>query len=100
MADNSRGFIHKLIAGLSRSIQGSAETEDMFLSMIQVALEDKRIAGQMLNLLEKDSNERRVHLQVWVDELTRNGAPDVFIRALLMLREDDRAERAKELLSN
>ena len=77
MAANSRGFIQKLIAGLNRSVRGNSETEDMFLSMIQVALEDERIAEQILNLLEKDSNERRVHLQVWADELTRNGTQRV-----------------------
>jgi hypothetical protein len=79
---------------MSRSV---AEVES-FITMLQVACEDKHINGVLERLLSQPDGPRRALVHSWVSDLLIKQAPNDFIEAIACLSDDEVAEKAYEVI--
>ncbi len=87
-------FIKKLL-----DLFKSTPDEDVFVTFMQVALENEDIRQQVLAIVALPHKERQMHLDNWKVELQTENAPEPLIVALSYLEDDNLADRARFLLT-
>lgn len=72
--------------------------DDVFVTFMQVALENDDIRQQVLQILSLPRAERINTIRGWIRDLEAEGAPETLITALSYLENENLADRARELL--
>lgn len=86
-----------IVKGLRRWF-GIRTAEDDLVYLIMAAREDQVIRRQLLEILEQPDFTRQSLLNRWISELTSDDAPPTLTRALSLLVDNDRAERARQII--
>ncbi len=71
---------------------------EIFVSLIRVAQQDRKIRDQLIGILQQPPFHRRSLLNSFLEALTIKGAPPDFISAIACLRDDEVAEKALEII--
>ena len=72
--------------------------EDVFISLLRVACDDRAINDTLEKLLSLPDDRRQALVHDWVSELLVNDAPKDFVRAIACLLDDRVAEKAYEVI--
>ncbi|MFO7665939.1 MAG: hypothetical protein R6V76_04915 [Desulfobacterales bacterium] len=84
---------------ISEKTETAGENEN-FVALIQAAMEDAKMRGQILAIVQLDSFNRASLLGTYVSSLQLKGAPSELIEALNCLKDDMIAEKTREILLN
>ena len=76
------------------------ETDEPFVTFMQVAKEDPEIKQAMIGILSQDEFNRTSILNTYIEEMRYKGAPESFISALAYLLDKDVAQKAHEMLAD
>jgi len=71
---------------------------DSFITMLQVACEDREINDRLAKLLSLSDPKRQAVLHAWVSDLLIAQAPRDFTAAIACLLDDKVAEKAYEVI--
>lgn len=84
---------------ISEKTETAGENEN-FVALVQAAMEDPKMRGQILAIVRLDSFNRASLLGTYVSSLQFKGAPSELIEALNCLKDDMIAEKTREILIN
>ena len=73
---------------------------ESFVSLIQLAKEDKEIKNRILMILKLDSFNRISLLNTFISEMNLKGAPEDFVEAFVYLKDDRVANEAIKIITN
>jgi hypothetical protein len=76
----------------------SKPEDDAFVTMIQVALETPEMRKQLVSILSLPPQNREATIAQWLNDLKDQSAPQMLITALSYLEDNQRADKALELL--
>lgn len=85
---------------LSENRKKSVSDNESFVSLIQLAKEDKEIKNRILMILKLDSFNRISLLNTFISEMNLKGAPEDFVEAFFYLKDDSVANEAIKIITN
>ncbi len=71
---------------------------DAFINLILAACEEPQMRKQIMGILQLDSFNRQSLLGSIVSHLSMQGAPTELVEAISLLKDDEIAQKAKEVL--
>ena len=77
----------------------TGETDEAFVTFMQVAKEDPEIKQTVIGILGQDEFNRTSILNTYIEEMRYKGAPESFISALACLLDKDVAQKAYDVLT-
>ncbi len=77
---------------------GSQEENNMFITLMRVAQEDKKIKDQIMTIVNLEPLNRKKVVDLLVVYLKNKKAPDDFIDTILSLEEQSIIQKIKEVL--
>jgi len=83
---------------MAQSPPRSVAEIDSFITMLQVACEDREINDRLAKLLSLPDPKRQTVLHAWVSDLLIAQAPRDFTTAIACLLDDTVAEKAYEVI--
>jgi hypothetical protein len=83
---------------MTQSPPRSVAEIDSFITMLQVACEDREINDRLAKLLSLPDPKRQAVLHAWVSDLLIARAPRDFTTAIACLLDDKVAEKAYEVI--
>jgi hypothetical protein len=86
-----------IVKGLRRWF-GIRTAEDDLVYLLMAGRDDDVIRRQLLEILDQPDFSRQSLLNRWIADLKSESAPAPLIRALAMLVDNDRAERARQIM--
>jgi hypothetical protein len=76
----------------------SQEENNMFITLMRVAQEDKKIKDQIMTIVNLEPVHRKKTVDLLVVYLKNRNAPEEFIEAILSLEKESVVDQIKEVL--
>ncbi|MFT5211810.1 MAG: hypothetical protein ACI9CE_003551 [Flavobacterium sp.] len=75
-----------------------SEGDENFIRLMQLAREDENIRERLLSILAMQGQQRQTALNAILAAVKQNGAPQEFVDAVVVLRDEEVAARALVVL--
>jgi hypothetical protein len=85
---------------LFKKKRSSADFDETFVRLIQVAIEDEEIQKRLTTILSLEKEKKNFLLNKWLQELKSLKAPEDFILAISCFLDDSTAEKAIKIFNN
>ena len=85
---------------MSENPKKSIADNESFISLIQLAKEDRKIKDRILTILKLDSFNRISLLNTYISEMSLKGAAKDFVEAFAYLKDDNIANEAIKIINN